>query len=52
MKPHPSANPTERQFNELRGRRGSPGGGMGLKSWPKTGEFLVRIQVQESSPKE
>jgi len=50
-KPSPSANPTERQFDELRGRRGSPGGGMGLKSWPKTGEFIVRIQAAGIFPK-
>ena len=50
-KPYPGANPTEVQFDEIGGRRGSPGGGMGLKSWPKTGEFVVRIKAAGIFPK-
>ena len=43
--------PTEIQFDELGGRRGSPGGGMGIKSWPKTGEFRIRIKTAAIMPK-
>lgn len=50
-KPYPGANPTEVQFDEIGGRRGSPGGGMGLKSWPKTGEFIIRIKAAGIFPK-
>ena len=50
-KPYPGANPTEVQFDEIGGRRGSPGGGMGLKSWPKTGEFIVRVKAAGIFPR-
>ena len=50
-KPYSRSNPTEIQFDEIGGRRGSPGGGMGLKSWPKTGEFIVRIKAAGIFPK-
>ena len=43
--------PTEIQFDELQGRRGSPGGGMGIKSWPETGEFRIRIKSAAIMPK-
>lgn len=42
--------PTEIQFDELQGRRGSPGGGMGIKSWPETGEFRIRIKTAAIMP--
>lgn len=42
---------TEIQFDELQGRRGSPGGGMGIKSWPETGEFRIRIETAAIMPK-
>lgn len=50
-KPHPGANPTEVQFDEIGGRRGSPGGGMGLKSWPQTGEFVIRVKAAGIFPR-
>jgi hypothetical protein len=43
--------PTEIQFDEIGGRRGSPGGGMGVKSWPETGEFRIRIKTAAIMPK-
>ena len=51
-KPYAGSNPTEPKFDEIGGRRGSPGGGMGIKSWPKTGEFKIRIQAAGIFPKE
>jgi len=50
-KPNPNGNPTLRQYDELRGSKGSPGDGLNLKSWPKTGEFIVRIQAAGIFPK-
>ena len=50
-KPYPGANPTTKQRDELNGGRYSPGGGMGLKSWPETGEFKVRIKAAGIFPK-
>jgi hypothetical protein len=44
-------NPTEAQYDEIGGRRGSPGGGMGIKSWPKTGAFKIRIKTAAIMPK-
>ena len=43
-------NPTVIMFDEIGGRRGSPGDGMGLKSWPKTGEFKIRIKTAAILP--
>lgn len=43
-------NPTVIMFDEIGGRRGSPGGGMGLKSWPETGEFKIRIKAAAILP--
>ncbi|MFT5525109.1 MAG: hypothetical protein ACI9HK_003075 [Pirellulaceae bacterium] len=42
--PRPGLPATQIQFDELGGRRGSPGGGIGLTSWPETGEFRIRIK--------
>ncbi|HIF33529.1 MAG TPA: DUF1587 domain-containing protein, partial [Planctomycetaceae bacterium] len=44
-------NPTVVMFDELGGRRGAPGGGMGVKTWPKTGEFSIRIRTAAILPK-
>jgi hypothetical protein len=51
-KPSETANPTTVQGDEIGGRRGSPGGGMGVKTWPKTGEFKVRIKAAGIFPNE
>lgn len=42
--------PSAKQFDELGGGRGAPGGGMGLTSFPETGEFSVKIKASGIFP--
>ena len=44
-------NPTATRHDEIGGNRGSPGTGLSILSWPKTGEYRIRIEAAGIFPK-